>query len=391
MNYILHSLVVNHPCSICISEKRSQADNPETNGPNYPTAWRQLWLFWNNAGRRRMQDLHYFDPYHLPRTAAPHIKSSPIPEGGGGHSPWGASLLCLPLCQAEKSSHLSLPPKSVSDFLFGIGAQRSRDFVHKMGLLRDLLAGRRLRRARRPDRKLGDLSPRPSGERSVRGYPWVQIARDSLPQGCAPSHPARRLGCGTPRLRQRTRERLTQHLPGFFCLKDTFSFLARAGLDFHSEKTLNIGGSERGHTEVATHPVSAYGESSGVHSVTFDRPRRGTSVPIWGIFLQREILMWNSPCKGRFWCKAPLWGNRPGWVGLGSHVWAGLCHMFLFFLSEHPFAVSFYGLCLCVTSSWRGEGLCFDLSALTSNCLLPTALAKMGSASSKVPPASGNF
>ena len=77
----------------------------------------------------RRQDLRYFDPYPIPRTASPTYKI--FPDSRGGHSSGGASLLCLPSAW-QKSKAISLflqNPCSV--FLFGLGAQGSQHFGSK--------------------------------------------------------------------------------------------------------------------------------------------------------------------------------------------------------------------------------------------------------------------
>ena len=62
-NYILH-LVLTFPaltCSspslgaFCISERRSPTYNPEANAFNHLLPWLQLWLYWNNARRRKFK------------------------------------------------------------------------------------------------------------------------------------------------------------------------------------------------------------------------------------------------------------------------------------------------------------------------------------------------
>ena len=52
-----------------------------------------LWLFWNFAEERRMQNCHDLDPYHIPLTIVLAIRPLPTPQGRG-HSSWGARLQC---------------------------------------------------------------------------------------------------------------------------------------------------------------------------------------------------------------------------------------------------------------------------------------------------------
>jgi len=61
------------------------------------------------------------------------IRLLTMPSKGGGHSPWGTSLLCFPLCLASKATS-SVSSNSVSEFLFGIHVQRQPKFwPHGLG------------------------------------------------------------------------------------------------------------------------------------------------------------------------------------------------------------------------------------------------------------------
>ena len=52
-------------------------------------------------------------------------------KGGCGHSLWGTSLLCFPLCLAIKAT-FSVSSNSVSAFLFSIGVQRQLIFWQQL-------------------------------------------------------------------------------------------------------------------------------------------------------------------------------------------------------------------------------------------------------------------
>ncbi|XP_024603187.1 uncharacterized protein LOC112401266 [Neophocaena asiaeorientalis asiaeorientalis] len=207
-----------------------------------------------------MQDLHYFDPYHIPPDCSPTYKIFSDSRRRVGGTVLEALACCVFPCAWQKNHAISLFLQNlwlrISVWHRCTEKPRFRPQNGGSSVICSQAGGSAV-----PLGLIGSLGISLHALQESGGFEDIPKSRSPgtpCPRAVPRSHPARRLGCGTPRLRQRTRERLTQQLPGFFCLKDTFSSLARAGLDFHSEKTLNIGGSERGHTEVATHPVSTY-------------------------------------------------------------------------------------------------------------------------------------
>ena len=59
----------NQLVTFCISQRSSQSDNPNKLGdsrPGYWATWLQLWL--KILQKKRIQDLHYSDPFKLPQT-----------------------------------------------------------------------------------------------------------------------------------------------------------------------------------------------------------------------------------------------------------------------------------------------------------------------------------
>ena len=103
-----------------ISERRSWAENLRDTRPGCWATWCQIWCqLWLYIFRmKEMQDLHYFETYHLPQSSSTSFETSPYSPGKGvGHSSWGASLLCSPFAWQRTIATLSLSSRTLYFYL----------------------------------------------------------------------------------------------------------------------------------------------------------------------------------------------------------------------------------------------------------------------------------
>ena len=131
--------------------------------------------------------------------------------------------------------------------------------------------------------------------------------------------PTCQLGCRTRRLWWKMREGCPRICQGFFCLEYAFSSLVHSDLDLYSENTLTLlEDQNEGIWYFVTH-WPPFWQVPKVHLETS-----------WH-FLFRKLL---HSTLGNPFCKAPLWTNVTGLVGLGSDLWGLLViWLFLFWLS----------------------------------------------------------
>ena len=82
---------------------------------------------------RRKKNARLLLPWSLciPRTTSPDSSPLPMPQGGG-HSSWGASLLCSPLCLAKNKATLSFSSKTLSPYLISAPVYRQPRFWHHL-------------------------------------------------------------------------------------------------------------------------------------------------------------------------------------------------------------------------------------------------------------------
>ena len=107
--------------AVYISEERSQANNPERNGPIYQAGWCQQWLFYSNA-RRRIQNLH--SPWTM--SSIYKILSTP-----GRSAQFLALACCVSLLSGKNITTLFYFLLTVSISLFVIGGQGAKIFGRK--------------------------------------------------------------------------------------------------------------------------------------------------------------------------------------------------------------------------------------------------------------------
>ena len=129
----------NQLVTLCISQRSSQSDDPNKLGdsrPGYWATWLQLWL--KILQKKRIQDLHYSDPFKLPQTKRALIQGlSLFPREGAAHS-WGASLLCSFFAWQRNKATLSLSPKTQPRGLTGrLGISLHVSLLQERGGLED--------------------------------------------------------------------------------------------------------------------------------------------------------------------------------------------------------------------------------------------------------------
>ena len=98
-----------HSLQLFVFQKKMlQGDKHRDKGPNYWPTWCQFWLFGSNTGRR-IQDSHYFVPYHISQTASPtYMIPSDSPKWGTVLEMLASGVLLSPIFLFPPSSCLHI-------------------------------------------------------------------------------------------------------------------------------------------------------------------------------------------------------------------------------------------------------------------------------------------